>query len=239
MGLFLQPADLVVSVLKTWWETRSLCTSNYNANVWDDSKDTCDFDSEGEWYGPDCLIGMGIPVSTTRSYNSRTNGHFLNCDSYSSPPYEVYEEVLTNEYTDAILWNYTDADLLLMMTNWDGLAWGYRIFQSNHIYPPTTNLLSFSYTYASRDVNTDTNRIELQSLRYRWEIPTDTGVVYKIFWQEDYWPEDDNWPWSPSIPDMKECNVLGTGATAYSTNFDILPPGSNGYICLTPAEVPP
>ena len=34
---------------------------------------------------------------------------------------------------------------------------------------------------------------------------------------------------------MKECNVLGTGSTAYSTNFDILPPGSNGIICLSPA----
>jgi len=220
---------------KTWWETRSLCTSNYNANVWDDSKDTCDFDSEGEWYGPDCLIGMGIPVSTTRSYNSRTNGHFLNCDSYSSPPYEVYEEVLTNEYTDIILWDYTDADLLMMMTNWDGLAWGYKLYRSDHNYPYSTNLLSSSYTYGLRDVNTDTNRIELQALRYRWEIPTDTGVVYKIFWQEDYWPDDDNWPWTSSTSEMKECNVLGTGSTAYSTNFDILPPGSNGYICLTPA----
>ena len=216
---------------KIWMETHSLCSSWCETNVWADSKDTCDFYSEGEWYGPDCLIGAVNPVSTTRSYISRTNGHFLNCDSYSSPPFEAYEEVLSGEYTDTMLWDYTDTDLQLMMTNWDGLAWGQRLFRSHHNYPLNTNLLSDIYTYALLNVSSDTNQIALQALRYRWEIPTDTGVVYKIFWQEDYFPDDD---WT-SIPEMKEFNVLGTGSTAYSTNFDILPPGSNGVICLVPA----
>ena len=218
-----------------WWEVHSTCPPDYSTtNVFSDTLDTCDF--MVDWYGGlsgSSLIGRINPVSHTRSYNSRTGDHFLDCDSYSSPPYEMYEEVLTGEYTDTMLWDYTDADLQTMMTNWGGLAWGQKLVRNNHTYPPSTNLLTTDYMYASRYVYTNYNRIEIQALRFRWEIPTDTGVVYKIFWQEDYWPEE-NWPWSCST-ELKECNVLGTGSTAYSTNFDILPPGSNGYIQLAPA----
>ena len=219
-----------------WWEIHSTCPPDYSTtNVFSDTLDTCDF--MVDWFGGlggSSLIGKINPVSHTRSYNSRTNDHFLNCDSYSSPPFEMYEEVLTGEYTDIMLWDYTDADLQMLMTNWDGLAWGYKLVRNNHTYPPSTNLLTTDYMNASRYVYTNYNRIEIQALRFRWEIPTDTGVVYKIFWQEDLWPEE-NWPWSCST-ELKECNVLGTGSTSYSTNFDILPPGSNGYIQLAPAS---
>ncbi len=215
-----------VSVTSGYSVTCQPYYSTNNQTCW--HQDTCDFEIVPYF---DSLIGQGVPTSHTRSYNYRTNEYFIECDSYEDPTFERYEEVLTNEYTDAILWDYTDADLQMMITNWDGLAWSQKLVRINQTYPLSTNLLSASYTYALRNVSADTNRIELQALRYRWEIPTDTGVVYKIFWQEDHFPDDD---WS-SFPEMKEFNVLGTGSTAYSTNFDILPPGSNGVICLLPA----
>ena len=219
-----------------WWETQTTCPPYHHTNnILYSSVDTCRF--MHDWIGYSTLIGKCNPISTTESYNYRTNEHGLGCDVYSSPTYELYEEYLYDEYTDSMLEEFTVADLQMYMDNWDELPWGKRLVRHTHTYPPATNTLTPNYTYSYRKVAADpTPRLALQALRFRWEVPTETGVVYKIIWQEEYWPDGEDWP-SECRTELRECNLLGTGTTAYSTNMDLMPPNTNGTIYLIPAPL--
>ena len=191
--------------------------------------DTCALDMIS---GSGSLVGQGIPTSHTEAFAFRTGAHFIACASYADPPYEIFEESLADEYTDAMLRSCTDIDLQ-MMTNWDGLAWGRRINRNNQYQAPATNSLSTNHVYASRHALYGYSQIDLQALCFRWAFPTAAGVVYKINWQEDYFPDD----WLlPIGTEWRTCNVLGTGATAYSPDLKRFPPEAEGFIKLVPAS---
>ena len=217
------PFPVTGSFQQTCWPFASSNSQSY----W--HHDTCALDM---FPGSGSLVGQGIPTSHTEAFAFRTGAHFIACASYVDPPYEIYEESLVDEYTDAMLRSCTDIDLQ-MMTNWDGLAWGRRINRNNQYQAPATNSLSTNHVYASRHALYGYRQIELQALCFRWALPTAAGVVYKINWQEDYFPDD----WLlPIGTEWKTCNVLGTGATAYSPDLKRFPPEAEGCIELVPAS---
>ena len=80
-----------------------------------------------------------------------------------------------------------------------------------------------------------TNRasLQLQKLRYRWSLPSVSGVVYRVFWWEKFIPANGG---SGTSVVQRTADVLGTGGTVYTPAFDLPPPSAEGCTYPVPME---
>ena len=169
--------------------------------------------------------------------------HTISCASNSYDVYLVVWEVpdpdayqkegvsLSNEYTDGLLLSYTAGDLG-GMADWDGLNWGQRWARDEHRQTPYAETLPTNELYSIHLMATNRASLQLQKLRYRWSLPSVSGVVFRVFWWEKFIPA--NGGTGTSVV-QRTVDVLGTGGTVYTPAFDLPPPSAEG--CTYPAPM--
>ena len=161
--------------------------------------------------------GYAYPFEMWEEYISNSDWSYSVEDNGS---YEILGGILTNEYTDGLLLSYTAGDLG-GMADWDGLNWGQRWARDEHRQTPYAETLPTNELYSIHLMATNRASLQLQKLRYRWSLPSVSGVVYRVFWWEKFIPANGG---SGTSVVQRTVDVLGTGGTVYTPAFDLPPP---------------
>jgi len=185
-------------------------------------------------YASSCIMvlmggGYAYPFEMWEEYISNSDWSYSVEDNGS---YEILGGILTNEYTDGLLLSYTAGDLG-GMADWDGLNWGQRWARDEHRQTPYAETLPTNELYSIHLMATNRASLQLQKLRYRWSLPSVSGVVYRVFWWEKFIPANGG---SGTSVVQRTADVLGTGGTVYTPAFDLPPPSAEGCTYPVPME---
>ena len=185
-------------------------------------------------YASSCIMvlmggGYAYPFEMWEEYISNSDWSYSVEDNGS---YEILGGILTNEYTDGLLLSYTAGDLG-GMADWDGLNWGQRWARDEHRQTPYAETLPTNELYSIHLMATNRASLQLQKLRYRWSLPSVSGVVYRVFWWEKFIPANGG---SGTSVVQRTADVYGTGGTVHTPAFDLPPPSAEGCTYPVPME---
>ena len=146
--------------------------------------------------------------------------------------YDYRWAILSNEYTDGLLLSYATGDLD-DLTDWAGLGWGQRWARDEHRQTPYEDTLPANELCSIHLMATNRASLQLQKLRYRWSLPSVSGVVYRVFWWEKFIPANGG---SGTSVVQRTADVYGTGGTVHTPAFDLPPPSAEGCTYPVPME---
>ena len=169
--------------------------------------------------------------SHTESYRSNNSNRVFWPGTIDPDAYEREWETLTNEYTDGLLLSYTTSDLD-SMADWDGLNWGQRWARDEHRQTPYAETLPTNELCSIHLMATNRASLQLQKLRYRWSLPSVSGVVYRVFWWEKFIPANGG---GTSVV-QRTVDVYGTGGMVQTPAIDLPPPSAEGCTYPVPME---
>ena len=81
---------------------------------------------------------------------------------------------------------------------------------------------------AEFSMDADELNVTLRDFEYHWSFPTETGVVYRLEWQELFIPADTNTP--ASISTQRTFSCIGNGQTNTTPSYYINAPASRGAV---------